>query len=127
MTWGIPTDVFLDIHVALSLIGLVFGLIVLYGLLSGEVLGAWTALFLAAMILTNVTGFPLPPFGLDPPRIVGIVSLVLLAIAVPLISPHRARGLDFRFCLTRVRGANFLRCAIASARPAHTASSSGSS
>ncbi len=44
-----------------------------------------------------------------------------------LISPHRARGLDFRFCLTRVRGANFLRCAIASARPAHTASSSGSS
>ncbi len=37
MTWGIPTDMFLAIHVALSLIGLVLGLIVLYGLLSGEV------------------------------------------------------------------------------------------
>jgi hypothetical protein len=92
MTWGIPTDIFLDIHVALSLIGLVFGLIVLYGLLSGEVLGAWTALFLAAMILTNVTGFPLPPFGLDPPRMVGILSLVLLAIAVLAIYAFRLRG-----------------------------------
>jgi hypothetical protein len=29
-----------------------------------------------------VTGFPLPPFGLDPPRMVGILSLILLAIAV---------------------------------------------
>ena len=92
MTWGIPTDIFLDIHVALSLIALVLGLIVLYGLLSGEVLGVWTVLFLAAMILTNVTGFPLPPFGLDPPRMVGIVSLVLLAIAVLAIYAFRLRG-----------------------------------
>ena len=92
MTWGIPTDIFLDIHVALSLIGLVFGLIVLYGLLSGEVLGVWTALFLAAMILTSVTGFPLPPFGLDPPRMVGIVSLILLAIAVLAIYAFRLHG-----------------------------------
>jgi hypothetical protein len=92
MTWGIPTDVYLDIHVALSLIGLVFGLIVLYGLLSGAVLGAWTALFLAAMILANVTGFPLPPFGLDPPCMVGIVSLVLLAIAVLAIYAFRLHG-----------------------------------
>jgi len=92
MTWGIPTDIFLDIHVALSLIGLVFGLIVLYGLLSGEVLGVWTALFLLAMILTSVTGFPLPPFGLDPPRMVGILSLVLLAIAVLAIYVFRLHG-----------------------------------
>jgi len=92
MTWGIPTDIFLDIHVALSLIALVLGLIVLYGLLSGEVLGVWTALFLLAMILTSVTGFPLPPFGLDPPRMVGILSLVLLAIAVLAIYVFRLRG-----------------------------------
>ena len=29
MTWGIPTHLFLQIHVALSLIGIVAGLIVL--------------------------------------------------------------------------------------------------
>ncbi len=92
MTWGIPTGIFLDIHVALSLIALVLGLIVLYGLLSGEVLGAWTVLFLLGLILTSVTGFPLPPFGLDPPRMVGILSLILLAITVLAIYAFRLRG-----------------------------------
>jgi hypothetical protein len=82
MTWGIPTDLFLKIHVALSLIGIASGLIVLYGLVTGRALGGWTALFLATTILTSVTGFPLPPFGLDPPRFFGILSLILLAIAV---------------------------------------------
>src|ERR1700733_1769997 len=73
---------FLDIHVALSVVGKVSGLVVLYGLLSGNALGGWTALFLATTILTSVTGFPLAPFGFDPPRAVGILSLILLAIAV---------------------------------------------
>src|SRR5581483_8310741 len=82
MTWGMSTHLFLQIHVALSLIGIVTGLIVLYGLLSGRALGGWTALFLLTTILTSVTGFPLPPFGFDPPRAVGILSLLLLAIAV---------------------------------------------
>src|SRR3974390_1884299 len=82
MTWGIPTATFLEIHVVLSLIGIVSGLVVLYGLLSGKALGGWTALFLATTILTSVTGFPLPPFGLDPPRTLGIISLALLVVAV---------------------------------------------
>jgi hypothetical protein len=72
----------LAIHVGLSLIGIVSGLIVLYGLLTGQALGGWTALFLATTILTSATGFPLAPFGLDPPRAIGILSLILLAIAV---------------------------------------------
>jgi hypothetical protein len=72
----------LEIHVALSLVGIASGLVVLYGLLSGKALGGWTALFLATTILTSVTGFPLAPFGFDPPRAVGTLSLVLLAVAV---------------------------------------------
>ena len=82
MTWGIPTDLFVQIHVAVSLIGIASGLVVMFGLVSGQRLGAWTALFLLATILTSVTGFPLPPFGFDPPRTVGVISLVLLAAAV---------------------------------------------
>ena len=82
MTWGIPTDTFLQIHVVLSLIGIASGLVVLYGLLKGEPLDGWTALFLATTILTGVTGFPLPPFGWDPARTVGVILLVLLAVAV---------------------------------------------
>jgi hypothetical protein len=108
MTWGIPTDIFLNIHVALSLIALVLGLIVLYGLLSGEVLGVWTVLFLAGMILTSVTGFPLPPFGLDPPRMVGILSLVLLAIAVLVVYVFRLRGAWRRIYVVTAMAALYL-------------------
>jgi hypothetical protein len=92
MTWGIPTHLFLQIHVGLSLIALVAGLVVLYGLLQGRALRGWMELFLATLILTSVTGFPLPPFGLDPPRMVGVLSLVLLAVAVLAIYVFRVSG-----------------------------------
>ncbi|MGJ4903826.1 hypothetical protein ACQR0V_19855 [Bradyrhizobium sp. HKCCYLS2058] len=81
MTWGIPTTLFLQIHVVLSLIGIATGLIMLAGLLAGRHLPVWAALFLATTFLTGVTGFPLPPFGLDPPRIIGIILLALLTAA----------------------------------------------
>ena len=82
----------LQIHVALSLIGIVSGLVVLYGLLSGRPLGGWTALFLATTVLTSVTGFPLAPFGFDPPRAVAVISLVLLALAVAALYVFRLAG-----------------------------------
>jgi hypothetical protein len=72
----------LQFHVLISLVEMVAGLIMLYGLLTGRAFGVWTALFLATAILTSLTGFPLAPFGFDPPRAVGILALVLLAIAV---------------------------------------------
>jgi len=72
----------LQVHVALSLVGIASGLVVLYGLLTGKLFAGWTALFLATTILTSVTGFPLPPYGFDPPRALGVISLVLLAAAV---------------------------------------------
>jgi hypothetical protein len=72
----------LQVHVGLSLIGIASGLVALYGLVTGKLFAGWTALFLATTILTSVTGFPLPPFGFDPPRAIGVLSLVLLAIAV---------------------------------------------
>jgi hypothetical protein len=82
MTWGIPTEVFLQIHVGVSLVAIVSGLVVLYGLLTGKRLASWTALFLATTILTSVTGFPLPPFGWDPARVLGVILLVLMGAAV---------------------------------------------
>ena len=82
MTFGIPTELFLQFHVVISLIGIASGLIVLCGLVSGKPLAGWTALFLGTTILTSLTGFPLPPFGFDPPRAIGVILLVLLAVAV---------------------------------------------
>jgi hypothetical protein len=82
----------LFIHVLVSLIGIVSGLIVLYGLLTGRPFGAWTALFLAATIVTSITGFPLEPSGLTPGRVFGLVSLVLLALAVAALYGFRLAG-----------------------------------
>jgi len=82
----------LQIHVLLSLVGIASGLVVAYGLLDGKLFGAWTALFLATTVLTSVTGFPLPPFGFDPPRAIGIISLVLLVVAIAALYLFRLGG-----------------------------------
>jgi hypothetical protein len=82
MTWGIPTPLFIQLHVALSLVGMLTGLVALYGLMTGRFLAGWTTAFLVTTILTSVTGFPIPPFGFDPPRAVGVLSLALLGLAL---------------------------------------------
>src|ERR1700737_1409396 len=82
LTLGIPAPLVLQIHVVVSLIGIFSGFCVLYGLLIGRLYPRWTALFLATTLLTSVTGFPLPPFGFDPPRALGVISLILLALAM---------------------------------------------
>lgn len=83
----------LFIHVVLSLVGILAGLVVLYELLTGRVSGTWTAVFLVTTILTSLTGFPLAPFGFDPPRAVGVLSLILLAFAVAAFYAFHLRGL----------------------------------
>jgi hypothetical protein len=82
----------LEIHVALSLIEIPVGLVVVYGMLTGAHYARWAALFLALAILTSVTGFPLAPFGFDPPRAVGILTLVLSAGAVIALYVFRLSG-----------------------------------
>ena len=73
---------FTKIHVVISLIGIVTGLVVLIGLISGRRLNSWTAWFLASTVATSVTGFLFPFHGVTPGIIVGIISLVLLAVAI---------------------------------------------
>jgi hypothetical protein len=82
----------LQFHVLVSLVGIASGLIVAYGLLTGKQFGAWTALFLATTVLTSATGFPLPPFGFDPPRVIGTISLVLLALAIAALYAFHLGG-----------------------------------
>lgn len=69
-------------HVALSLVGIASGLIVLLGLFSGNRLNNWTAIFLITTVGTSVTGFFFPFERLLPSHVVGIISLVVLAIAI---------------------------------------------
>jgi hypothetical protein len=82
----------LQFHVAISLVGILSGLAMLYGLLVNRNFTAAIAVFLVTTILTSVTGFPLPPFGFDPPRAVGVLSLILLIGAVAAYYGFRLAG-----------------------------------
>src|SRR5262249_42228937 len=113
MTWGIPTGTFLQIHVILSLIGIASGLVVLYALLAGKLLHAWTALFLATTVLTSVTGFPLPPYGFDPARAVGPLSLALRALAILALYAFRLGGAWRWIYVATAIAALYLNCFVA--------------
>jgi hypothetical protein len=69
-------------HTILSLIGLVAGFPVVRGLLASRISEPWTAIFLITTIATSATGFGFPFTKLLPSHIVGIISLVVLAIAL---------------------------------------------
>ena len=82
MILGMPPSTFTLVHVLISLAGIGTGFIVLYGLLTGKRLDGWTAIFLVTTVLTSLTGFLFPFKHLLPSHIVGIVSLLVLALAI---------------------------------------------
>jgi hypothetical protein len=75
-------DALTFVHVLLSLIGIVSGFIVLAGMFDSRRQESWTALFLITTIATSVTGFLFPFTTLLPSHIFGIISLVVLTIAL---------------------------------------------
>ena len=80
MILGMSTFVF--VHVVLSLVGIITGLIVMFGLLGGKRLDGWTGIFLLTTVATSVTGFLLPAHHFMPSHGVGIVSMVVLVLAI---------------------------------------------
>jgi hypothetical protein len=69
-------------HVVISLVGIGSGLLVLYGLLIGKRFDGGTAIFLLTTVLTSLTGFLFPFEHLLPSHVVGVISLVALAVAI---------------------------------------------
>ena len=82
MILGMTTATYTLIHVLISLVGIGTGFVVMYGLLGWKAFDRWTALFLTTTVLTSVTGFGFPFDHLTPANKVGIISLVVLAIAI---------------------------------------------
>jgi len=78
--FDLPT--FTLIHVVLSLVGIVTGLVVVGGLMAGARFKGWTGLFLVTTVLANVTGFGFPFRILLPSHIVGGLSLIILPLAI---------------------------------------------
>ena len=84
MILGMSLATFTLVHVIISLIGIVAGLVVMFGMLGSNRQPGLTAIFLLFTILTSATGFLIPPLLFDKPlpsHMIGILSLVLLAIA----------------------------------------------
>ena len=75
-------DLFTWVHVIISLVGIVTGFVAIKGMLASQRLDGWTAVFLATTVLTSLTGFGFPFQKLLPSHIVGIISLVVLLIAI---------------------------------------------
>jgi len=70
------------VHVVLSLVGILSGFVVVFGLIAAKQLKGWTALFLSTTVATSLTGFLFPFHKLLASHVVGIVSLVVLALAI---------------------------------------------
>jgi hypothetical protein len=108
MILGLSTAAFATIHVIISLIAIVSGLIVVFGMLGAHRLGGWTALFLVTTILTSVTGFLFPIKGFTPALGVGALSCVLLLLAlIGLYGRHLAGTWRWVYVVTAVAALYF--------------------
>ena len=67
MMLGMSLSTFTLVHVILSLVGICSGIVVVYGLLTGNRMDGWTALFLVSTAATSVTWKDLAPTQSEPP------------------------------------------------------------
>ena len=92
MMLGLSLSAFTTLHVVISLIAIVAGLIVMFGMLGSYHAGGLTGIFLLFTILTSVTGFMFPFNGVTPGILIGILSCILLAIACFAIYGQKLTG-----------------------------------
>src|SRR5580700_9134862 len=93
MILGLSVHAFTIVHVLISLVGIVAGVIVAFAMVQGKSVPGWTALALLFLVLTSVTGFFFHNTTFTPAQGVGILSLVFLALAVIGLYFLRLRGI----------------------------------
>jgi len=94
MVLGMSLQTFTLVHTVLSLIGIGTGLIVAWGMLTGNRFEGWTAVFLLTTVLTSVTGFlfPVPFSPLLPSQIFGFISLAVLLLTLLALYVFKLAG-----------------------------------
>ncbi len=101
MMLGLSLSAFTTLHVIITLIAIVAGLIVMFGMVNSTRPGTLTAIFLLFTILTSVTGFMFPFNGVTPGILIGILSCILLAIAcLALYGMHLAGAWRWIYVVT---------------------------
>jgi len=110
MILGLSVATFTLIHVIISLVGIVAGIVVLLAMIAGRRLDGCTLLFLVATIATSVTGFFFHAQSIGPPHIVGVISLVVLAIALLALYGRRLAGAWRPVYIVAAVAALYLNC-----------------
>jgi len=75
-------QIYTIIHTLISLVAILTGFVVLFGLLTGNRIDGWTKWFLISAVATTVTGFFFPFHGITPAIKLGIISSVVLVITI---------------------------------------------
>jgi hypothetical protein len=93
MILGLSVEAFTTLHVIISLVAIATGLVVLFAMIGNRRLDGLTGFFLATTILTSVTGFFFHSKAIGPPHIVGVISLVVLAVSLLALYGRRLAGI----------------------------------
>jgi len=102
MVLGIALATFTAVHVVISLVAIATGFIAVFQMLDGRKLGGWNSIFLVATLLTSLTGFLFPFSGFTSAIGVGIISVVVLAVAfVALYVGHPAGSWRWLYVMPR--------------------------
>jgi hypothetical protein len=80
------------IHVLIGLVGIFTGFVVLFAMLAGKRAEGWTAIFLSTTVATSLTGFFFPVHRFMASDAVGIVSLIVLGLAIYARYPCHLKG-----------------------------------
>jgi hypothetical protein len=103
MILGMSTAAFTTLHVIISLIGIFSGFLVVLAMCGGQRVPSWTAIFLTSTVLTSATGFLFHSASFGPPHVIGVISLVILAIAImALYAKHLAGASRWIYIVTAV-------------------------
>lgn len=75
-------ELFTAFHVLISLIGILSGFVAIFAMVRSRPLDWWTDLFLITTVATSVTGFLFPFRGFTPAIGTGILSMIVLTLAI---------------------------------------------
>jgi hypothetical protein len=109
MILGMSLATFTQFHVIISLIAIISGIAVVLGMMGARRMPGMTALFLITSVATSATGFMFPtPF--DAADVVGIISLVCLALSILALYTYKLAGAWRRVYVINALAALYFNC-----------------
>ena len=85
-------ELFTAFHVLISLLGILSGFVAIVGMARSKPLDWWTDLFLVTTVATSVTGFLFPFNGFTPAIGTGIISMIVLTLAIVALRVKQLQG-----------------------------------